>query len=204
VPRVSSGHYFDPSPSARPRERTITLALPDRSLELVTGSGVFSPDRVDPGTKLLLLEGPEPRADLGPLLDLGCGYGPIAVTLATRCPDAQVWAIEVNERARELCRRNAERHGVSDRIHVCAPDEVDPAVSFGQIWSNPPIRVGKSVLHHLLGTWLGRMAAGGSAHLVVSKHLGADSLQSWLTEQGFEATRRRSRMGYRLLDVTRT
>ena len=200
---MNDGHYFDPSPTARSRERTVTLALPDRSLELVTDSGTFSPDRVDPGTKLLLLDGPEPRADLGPLLDLGCGYGPLAVALASRCPDALVWAIDVNERARELCRRNADLNGVGDRVHVVAPGQVDPSLSFGQIWSNPPIRVGKSALHDLLATWLGRMVVGGSAHLVVSKHLGADSLQAWLNAQGFEATRRRSRMGYRLLDVAR-
>jgi 16S rRNA (guanine1207-N2)-methyltransferase len=200
---VSSGHYFDPSPASRSRQREVTLTLPDVTLSFVTDAGVFSPERVDAGTKLLLLEGPEPNAERGPLLDLGCGYGPIAVTLAVRCPDAEVWAVDVNERARQLCRRNADRHGVGDRVHVCAPEDVEESIAFGQIWSNPPIRIGKAALHQLLSTWLDRLAPAGSAHLVASKHLGADSLAAWLREQGFGTTRRRSRMGYRVLDVTR-
>jgi 16S rRNA (guanine1207-N2)-methyltransferase len=201
---MSSGHYFDPEPGSRSVEREITLALPDLSLRFVTDTGVFSGDRVDPGTKLLLLEGPAPSAEHGPMLDLGCGYGPIAVAIARRCPEATVWAIDVNERARHLCRRNAESAGVGDRVLVAAPDAVDPDVVFGQIWSNPPIRIGKTALHELLISWLERLHPDGSAHLVVSRHLGADSLARWLTDRGFEVERRRSRMGYRLLDVRPT
>ncbi|MDZ7677234.1 MAG: methyltransferase [Acidimicrobiales bacterium] len=198
---MSPGHYFDPDPTARSRIREVALVLPDLSCHLQTDSGVFSADRVDPGTKLLLLEGPEPDAGHGPLLDLGCGYGPIAITLAHRCPDATVWAVDVNQRARDLCRRNAELQGVADRVLVASPDDVDPDLVFGQIWSNPPIRIGKQAVHDMLSSWLARMHPQGGAHLVVSRHLGADSLARWLSEAGFEVTRRRSRMGYRLLDV---
>lgn len=198
---MSPGHYFEPEPTARSRIREVSLVLPDLSCHLQTDSGVFSADRVDPGTKLLLLEGPEPDAGHGPLLDLGCGYGPIAITLAHRCPDATVWAVDVNQRARDLCRRNAELRGVADRVRVASPDEVDPDLVFGQIWSNPPIRIGKQAVHDMLSSWLARMHPQGGAHLVVSRHLGADSLARWLSEAGFEVTRRRSRMGYRLLDV---
>jgi 16S rRNA (guanine1207-N2)-methyltransferase len=198
---MSSGHYFDPEPSSRSHEREVTLVLPDVSLQFRTDSGVFAAERVDAGTKLLLLEGPAPDPSSGPLLDLGCGYGPIAITLAKRCPDATVWAVDVNERARELCRLNAAANGVDRQIRVARPDEVDPALQFGQIWSNPPIRIGKPAMHDLLSTWLGRLSPQGSAHLVVSRHLGADSLSTWLTGQGMRVERRRSRMGYRLLDV---
>lgn len=198
---MTSSHYFDESPDAASKPRTVRLVLPDVSLRLRTDSAVFSPDRVDPGTKLLLLEGPEARADVGPLLDLGAGYGAIAITLALRCPDAEVVAVEVNERARLLCRENAEAAGVADRVMVATPDEVDPAVRFSQIWSNPPIRIGKAALHQMLISWLGRLHPDGSAHIVVSKHLGADSLSRWLAAQGHAVERRGSRMGYRLLDV---
>lgn len=198
---VSHSHYFDPEPGARSKPRRVPLVLPDLAIELRSDSAIFSPDRVDPGTKLLLLEGPEPVSDHGPLLDLGCGYGPVALTLALRSPEAQVVAIDINERARQLCQANAEALGVADRVLVAAPDEVDPALRFGQIWSNPPIRIGKTALHNLLREWLGRLADEGSAHLVVSKHLGADSLARWLGTEGYEVTRRGSRMGYRLLDV---
>lgn len=194
-------HYFDPQPEARSRPREVSLVLPDITVRLQTDAAVFSPTRVDPGTKLLLLEGPEPDARRGPLLDLGCGYGPIAVTLALRSPQATVVAVDVNERARQLCRANTEAAGVADRVVVKAPDEVDPDLRFGQIWSNPPIRIGKPAMHELLLSWLERLDPEGSAHLVVSKHLGSDSLARWLQNQDFAVARRGSRMGYRLLDV---
>ena len=193
------GHYFTTDPAARSRLRSLSLALPDGiALDLTTDSGVFSADRVDPGTRALLAEGPPVRGTT--LLDLGCGYGPIACALARRAgPDATVWAIDVNRRALGLCARNAEANGVGDRVRVAEPADVPSDVRFDQIWSNPPIRVGKAMLHQLLSDWLGRLAAGGEALLVVQKHLGADSLARWLDEAGWPTERLGSRMGYRLL-----
>lgn len=198
-----SGHYFDTEPAVPSRRRTVTLTLPDLSVELITDSGVFSADAIDPGTKLLLLDGATPPPGPVTLLDLGCGYGPIAVALARRAPEASVWAVDVNARARALCAENAEAAGVGDRIRVVGPDDVPDDVVFDRMWSNPPIRVGKPVLHALLCSWLDRLDAGGAAHLVVHKHLGADSLARWLDGQGWEVERTGSRMGYRLLSVTR-
>jgi 16S rRNA (guanine1207-N2)-methyltransferase len=158
---------------------------------------VFARDGVDPGTKLLLLEAPAPPAT-GDLLDLGCGYGPIAVALARRSPGATVWAVDVNERARALTVANSAALG---NVRVAAPEEVPGAIRFETIWSNPPIRIGKAALHELLLAWLPRLAPGGRALLVVQKHLGADSLARWLDERGFPTTRLCSRVGYRLLEV---
>jgi 16S rRNA (guanine1207-N2)-methyltransferase len=194
-------HYFDPSPTAASRPATVALSLPDVELQLGTDRGVFGGSGVDPGTKFLLLDGPQPdRAETGDLLDLGCGYGPIALTLATRAPEATVWAVDVNERARALCAANAEAAGLAN-VRVAAPDEVPADVRFAGIWSNPPIRIGKAALHELLLTWLARLAEGAPAHLVVQKHLGSDSLARWLTEQGHPTSKLRSRAGYRLLEV---
>ena len=173
------------------------LTLPDMTLDLTTDRGVFARDGVDPGTKLLLLEAPPP-APSGDLLDLGCGYGPIALAMARRSPAATVWAVDVNERARGLTAQNAA--GFTN-VRVSAPDEVPEDVRFATIWSNPPIRVGKAALHELLLRWLARLTPEGRAVLVVQKHLGADSLTRWLDEQGFPTTRLRSRVGYRLLEV---
>lgn len=180
----------------------VPLVLPDLTLDLVTDRGVFSGSRVDPGTRLLLLEGPPPPPS-GDLLDLGCGYGPIAVSLARRSPDARVWAVDVNERALACCRTNAAAAGVGERVRAVTPDEVPPAVSFAGIWSNPPIRVGKAVLHGMLDTWLARLAPGAVAALVVHKHLGADSLAARLRAQGLVVDRLVSRAGYRVLQVRR-
>jgi 16S rRNA (guanine1207-N2)-methyltransferase len=201
-PDPSSGRdtqYFGDEPTVPSDPRRVRLALPDLTFDLVTDRGVFARDGVDPGTKLLLLEAPRPSPD-GDVLDLGCGYGPMALTLARRSPSATVWAVDVNRRARELTAANAEANGIGN-VRVAAPDDVPAGLRFRTIWSNPPIRIGKRELHALLRRWLDRLADGGSAVLVVQKHLGADSLARWLAEQGHQVERLRSRMAYRLLEV---
>ena len=183
------------------RPGSVELLLPDVRFELATDRGVFAADRVDPGTKLLLLDGPAPTPSDRVLADVGCGYGPIACTLAARNPGAAVWAVDVNGRARDLCRANAERAGLAN-VTVADPAEVPADLAVDRIWSNPPIRVGKAELHSLLRAWLSRLAPAGSAHLVVQKHLGADSLHRWLEDEGWVVARRASRRAYRLLDVS--
>jgi 16S rRNA (guanine1207-N2)-methyltransferase len=195
-----ASHYFAEKPTTGSARETTSLVLPDLRIDLVTDRGVFARGRVDPGTKLLLLEGPSPTAGDRNLVDLGAGYGPIAVTLASRNPDATVWAVEVNDRARALCQENAETAGLGN-VRVVDPDGVPGDVVVDRLWSNPPIRIGKSALRRLLGRWLQRLGPNGSAHLVVQKHLGSDSLQRWLEDEGWPTQRRRSRAGYRLLDV---
>jgi 16S rRNA G1207 methylase RsmC len=197
----AAGHYFDPTPGTASQPRRVRLTLPDLTVELTTDRGVFSGDRVDAGTKYLLLDAPPPPAS-GTFVDLGCGYGPIACTLASRSPGATVWAVDVNERARALCRANADALGLGNVV-VAAPDEVPEDLAVDLLWSNPPIRIGKAALHDLLRTWLERLARTGAAVLVVQKHLGADSLQRWLHDEGWRTDRLGSRAGYRLLEVAR-
>jgi 16S rRNA G1207 methylase RsmC len=196
---VSAGHYFDDDPDAPSAPVLVDVTLPDTAFVMETDRGVFSHGHLDTATSMLL------RADLpiaasGDLLDLGCGAGPIALTMARRSPDATVWAVDVNARARDLCRRNAERNALTN-VLVVAPDDVPAEVTFATIWSNPPIRIGKPALHDLLETWLTRLDVHGSASLVVQKHLGADSLQRWLTELGYRCDRVGSKAGFRLLTV---
>jgi 16S rRNA (guanine1207-N2)-methyltransferase len=190
-------HYFEPEPSVPSGPVTFDVALPDVAFTLTTDRGVFSHAHVDAGTGLLLREAPAPPA-VGDLLDLGCGAGPIALTLARRAPGATVWAVDVNARARQLTELNADRNGITN-VRVAAPEDVPDEVAFSAIWSNPPVRIGKSALHALLATWLGRLTPSGAAVLVVQKHLGADSLQAWLAAEGFPTERLASRQGFRLL-----
>ena len=194
-----SEHYFSARPEAPHRPGLVRVVLPDVYLELATDAGVFSPGRLDPGTRLLLDSSPAPPAS-GDLLDLGCGYGPIACVLAKRSPGATVWAVDVNERALELCARNAAAAGLPNVRCVLAGDPSVPPRLAG-IWSNPPVRIGKAALHELLSSWLGRLSEGGQAWLVAGRNLGADSLHRWLAEQGWKVTRRAARSGYRLLGV---
>ena len=200
TPGQDQEQYFDADPSTPSDPASVELVLPDLSATLTTDSGVFAKLRIDAGSKLLLLDGPAPTPGDQHLLDLGAGYGPIAIALAVRNPEATVWAVEINSRARELCTANAAAAGLSN-VRVAAPEEVPDDVRFDRLWSNPPIRIGKSALQQLLTRWLDRLADNGSAHLVVQKHLGSDSLHRWLEQSGWSTTRRSSRAGYRLLDV---
>lgn len=192
-------HYFSEEPEVESARKRIEVTLPDGSFEMETDTGVFSHGRVDAGTKFLLLEAPE-LPERGDLLDLGCGAGVIALTMARRRPECRVWAVDVNARARRLTSDNAATLGLRN-VTVAAPEEVPDDVSFAAMWSNPPIKVGKSELHDMMRRWLPRLSTDGVGVLVVNKNLGSDSLQKWLTEQGHPTKRLASRQGFRLLRV---
>ena len=193
-------HYFSADPSVPFRRVPVTTEVWGQELSLMSGSGVFAQGRLDVGTAVLFRETAPPTAGRV-FLDLGCGYGVIAAALAVSRPDAEVWAVDVNERAVLLTSENAASLGVADRLHASTPGSVPEGLRFDEIWSNPPIRVGKEALHALLLTWLPRLADGGRAVLVVGKNLGADSLQRWLVEQGHPTTRLASAKGFRVLEV---
>jgi 16S rRNA (guanine1207-N2)-methyltransferase len=192
-------HYFDERPEVASDVTIVDVALPDVAFTMATDRGVFSHGHLDTGTSLLLREAP-PASAAGELLDLGCGSGAIALTLALRSPQARVWAVDVNSRALELTAANAARNRVTT-IHAVTPDAVPEDIRFATVWSNPPVRIGKRPLQRLLLHWLALLAPGGTAVLVVQKHLGADSLQRWLGEQGHPAQRIASRAGFRLLQI---
>jgi len=201
---MASEHYFSPQPGSEAKPRTIEVVLAGRELTLTTAAGVFSPGRVDPGTSVLLAGTPTPpRA--GHLLDVGCGWGPITLSLALSSPDATVWAVDVNERVLDLVRENARSVGL-ENVNAVTPDGVPDDLRFATIWSNPPIRVGKAELHSLLERWLPRLDAGSDAWLVVQKNLGADSLQRWMNETMtgvVDVTRASTSKGYRILRAER-
>ncbi|WP_419845729.1 class I SAM-dependent methyltransferase [Candidatus Poriferisocius sp.] len=196
---MGDSHYYSASPGGKRRPGSARLRVGDLDVELATDRGVFAADEVDWGTRYLLAEAPRPPQQ-GPLLDLGCGYGPIAVALGQWAPQAPLWAIDVNSRALELCRTNLDGHGRPDAA-VSLPDDVASEVRFAAIYSNPPIRIGKAALYEVLGTWLGRLTEEGRAYLVVNKNLGSDSLARWLNQEGWPTTRLSSRRGYRILEV---
>lgn len=201
---MSSDHYFSAEPSSEMVVRTIPVALAGRELELQTAGGVFSPGGLDVGTRVLLGSVPPPPPG-GNLLDLGCGWGPIALSLALESPRATVWAVDVNERALDLTRRNAESLGLTN-INAVRPEDVPAELTFRTIWSNPPIRVGKNELHGMLSAWLPRIADASDAWLVVARNLGSDSLQRWIeAEHGdlLRVQRAATSKGFRVLRVRR-
>ena len=192
-------HYFSADPSVPFKRAPVRATVWGHDLAVSSGSGVFAQGRLDIGTSVLLRE-TEPPAG-GTLLDLGCGYGIIGCALATAAPQATVWGIDVNERAVLLANENAVALALGDRFTAVTPDRVPADLTFDEIWSNPPIRIGKEALHALLLTWLRRLRPGGRAVRVVGKNLGADSLQRWLGEQGYPTTRRASAKGFRVLEA---
>jgi 16S rRNA (guanine1207-N2)-methyltransferase len=192
-------HYFDEHPDVGSDRATVTLTVGDRLLTLATDRGVFSRGEIDAGTAVLLRKAPAP-AESATILDLGCGYGPIALALAAEAADARVWAVDVNERALELVAENAAGNQLPNVI-AAAPHTVPDDLRFDAIYSNPPVRIGKEALHDLLTRWLERLAPDGAAYLVVQRHLGADSLHAWLEREGFPTSRVGSSKGYRVLRV---
>ena len=191
-------HYFSARPAAPDERRMITVELAGRPVSVQTAGGVFSPGHIDLGTRVLLREVPDPPPS-GDLLDLGCGWGPLALTMALLSPGARVWAVDVNERALDLVRVNAARLGLAN-VRAVLPDEVPDDVRFAAMWSNPPIRVGKDALHDLLRRWLPRLSPDGEAWLVVGRNLGADPLQHWLADElGVAVERAASAKGFRVL-----
>src|SRR6266571_2014620 len=131
--RRQAGHYFDPAPAAPSRPRSLFLHLPDLDLELAADRGVFGFRGVDTGTLALLKEAPAPPP-AGDILDLGAGYGPIAIAIAKRSPAARMWAVDINRRALELTRVNAESAGAAN-ITAIEPDGVPATVRFSAIYS---------------------------------------------------------------------
>ncbi len=206
-----SEHYFSEAPSGDFRPREIEVRLAGEPRRVVTAGGVFSPEHLDRGTEILLRTVDARREeegygtsdeDHGPLLDLGCGWGPIALSAALAAPGREVWAVDVNARSRELTAENARRLGLSE-VRVASPEEVPAGLRFGAIHSNPPIRVGKQALHDMLRLWLPRLTPGGAAYLVVAKHLGADSLQSWIAAEfdGLEVSRIARDKGFHVIEA---
>lgn len=195
-------HYFSAQPASAWERRDIRVRLAGADRVVETARGVFSPEHLDTGTRVLLDAVPSPPAH-GNLFDVGCGWGPIALSLAIASPEATVWAIDVNERALDLVRRNAQRLGVSN-IRAVRPDEVPEDLQCDAIWSNPPIRIGKTELHALLDHWLARLGDNAEAWLVVQKNLGADSLHAWLRERfpHLRTERVTSEKGFRIFRVT--
>jgi len=201
---MANEHYFSAEPESELKLRPLTVNLAGLPRTLTTAGGVFSPDRIDVGTQVLLANTPPPPPG-GHLLDLGSGWGPIALTMALESPHATVWAVDVNERALDLVRRNAEALGLSN-VNAVLPQDVPDDVTFMGIRSNPPIRVGKNVLHDMLLHWLPRLEAATDAWLVVQKNLGSDSLHRWMEgalPAGFTVTRAATNKGFRVLRVRR-
>lgn len=195
-------HYFSEQPVGQQKISDVEFELEGQSFSLKASSGTFSSTRLDAGTKVLLKESNHFPHE-GTVLDIGCGWGPISLAIASLRPGTEVYGLDINSRSLEMAKLNAASLGL-ENFHAVLKDEIPADLLFDAIWSNPPIRIGKAALHQLLETWIPRLKPGGSAMLVVQKQLGAESLQAWLSESfaDFQVTRHSIDKGYRVIRVT--
>lgn len=205
--KTSGEQYFSASPNSLDLRRTLQVDLRGKEVSVQVSNGVFSSSKLDLGTAVLLKHAPQPPEN-GRFFDIGCGWGAISLALGFESPNAQIYAVDVNERALELTNINAKNAGLNN-IHTYLVEDAlkeDSSKNIDLIWSNPPIRVGKDVLHNILLTWLPRLKVGGAAYLVVQKNLGSDSLIPWLSKnlgEDFSVEKYASSKGYRIIEVLR-
>lgn len=205
--KTSGEQYFSANPNSLDLRRTLQVDLRGKEVSVQVSNGVFSSSKLDLGTAVLLKHAPQPPEN-GRFFDIGCGWGAISLALGFESPNAQIYAVDVNERALELTNINAKNAGLNN-IHTYLVEDAlkeDSSKNIDLIWSNPPIRVGKDVLHNILLTWLPRLKVGGAAYLVVQKNLGSDSLIPWLSKnlgEDFSVEKYASSKGYRIIEVLR-
>ncbi|MFU0543089.1 class I SAM-dependent methyltransferase [Gardnerella vaginalis] len=205
--KTGGEQYFSANPNSLDLRRTLHVDLRGHEVSVQVSNGVFSSSKLDLGTAVLLKHAPQPPEN-GRFFDIGCGWGAISLALGFESPNAQIYAVDVNERALELTDINAKNAGLNN-IHTYLVEDAlkeDELKDIDLIWSNPPIRVGKDILHNILLTWLPRLKVGGAAYLVVQKNLGSDSLIPWLSEnlgEDFSVEKYASSKGYRIIEVLR-
>lgn len=205
--KTGGEQYFSANPNSLDLRRTLHVDLRGHEVSVQVSNGVFSSSKLDLGTAVLLKHAPQPPEN-GRFFDIGCGWGAISLALGFESPNAQIYAVDVNERALDLTGINAKNAGLNN-IHTYLVEDAlkeDELKDIDLIWSNPPIRVGKDVLHNILLTWLPRLKVGGAAYLVVQKNLGSDSLIPWLSKnlgEDFSVEKYASSKGYRIIEVLR-
>lgn len=168
-------HYYSSNPSVESKPFTFEYKLKGHSFIFTSDLGVFSKSEIDFGSKLLIDSIMMP-ATRGNILDVGCGYGPIGLTLAKENPDRQVEMVDVNERALQLARKNSEQNKINNvLIYQSNLFENVKDHSFAIIVSNPPIRAGKKVVHEIFEQSYQHLADNGELWIVIQKKQGAPS-----------------------------
>lgn len=171
-------HYYTPAPQSD--HKPASLSFPYRGHDLVfdTDSGVFSRLEVDRGTQLLLRTLPDPLE--GSVLDMGCGYGAIGLSVGKAYPGCTVTLADINERAVSLAQANAKRNGVKARVLISDGFSALKGETFHFVLQNPPIRAGKKVIYAMFADAARCLATEGQLWLVIRKQQGAPSAMTYL------------------------
>ncbi|ASA24385.1 class I SAM-dependent methyltransferase [Paenibacillus donghaensis] len=193
-----SQHYYSQQPEARHDRRTIHTVLRGRKFQFTSDAGVFSKGDIDYGSRALIetMEIPEGAA----VLDVGCGYGPIGLSAAHLAPKGHVTMLDINSRAVELARENAQQNGIRN-VTVMESDVLGALKeqTFDVILTNPPIRAGKAVVHQIFEEAYQHLNEGGSLWIVIQKKQGAPSAVAKL-ESLFPVVEEKGKdKGYRII-----
>lgn len=197
-----SEHYYTHRPSTEHEERAVHATLRGMDFSFITDAGVFSRERVDFGSQLLIEAMRfEPTATI---LDLGCGYGPIGAVAARLAPQGYVYMVDVNERAVSLARRNLRANRIRN-AEARVGDGLEPVrgIAFDVILTNPPLRAGKAVVHRLIDEAYDALVPGGSLWVVVQNKQGAPSMKRKLQELFGSVTDVARKAGYHVFQATR-
>jgi 16S rRNA (guanine1207-N2)-methyltransferase len=195
-------HYYTAKPETAHDEARFTAELRGMTFEFVTDSAVFSRDRVDFGSALLI-EAMQIRPT-DTVLDLGCGYGPIGMTAAKLAPEGKVYMVDVNERAAGLARRNLEANGVTN-AEVRVGDALEPVtgIQFDTVLTNPPIRAGKQTIYKMIDEAYAALKPDGAIYVVIQTKQGAPSMKKKLSELFNEVDDVERQAGYHVFKGTK-
>lgn len=174
-------HYFTSDPTVKSEERIIEYKIKGKTLTFISDNGVFSKNHIDSATELLVKTIYDEVH--GKILDVGCGYGVIGITLATSQEIKEVTMIDINHRALELAKRNSAKNKVSDKIKVLESNGFEQIKEkYNAIITNPPIRAGKSVIYQMYADAKEHLLDGGALYIVINKKHGAPSTIKYLEE----------------------
>lgn len=176
-------HYYTNNENLEHHYETIDFTLRQMKMVFTTDNGVFSKKTVDFGTRVLLEAFDASQLPEGALLDVGCGYGPIGLTLA-KTEERLVDMVDVNERALDLTRGNARLNHVTDEVHIFHSSVYEEVTKkdYAAIITNPPIRAGKEIVHQILSGAYEHLQTGGELWVVIQKKQGAPSAQKKMAE----------------------
>ena len=179
--KTNMEHYFTADPSVKSEERIIEYEIKDKKLSFISDNGVFSKNHVDSATELLVKTIYDEVK--GKILDVGCGYGVIGITLATSKNVTDVEMIDINHRALYLAKRNAEKNKVASKIKIFESNGFEQIKEkYDAIITNPPIRAGKAVIYQMYADAKEHLKKDGALYIVINKKHGAPSTIKYLEE----------------------
>ncbi len=193
-------HYYTSKPTSESKQETWTTEIEGKDFTFTTDSGVFSKNKIDLGSEVLMTTAEKVAFPEGDLLDVGCGYGSIGLYLGKAFPDRQIEMVDINERAIALAKMNAEANHVSN-VEIYASDLFENIQNqeFAGIISNPPIRAGKKVVHEILETAYNYLKEDGFLLIVIQKKQGAPSARKKMEEVFGNVERVHLEKGYWIL-----